>query len=70
MGIPRGATGGTNGDPLINGGRKGTAARGGAEVVSGVSFAAVSFFSGSDLGTDGSALGVETEVGTSTGEAL
>ncbi len=61
IGMPRGATGGTSGDPLNNGGRKGMAARGGAGAASVVSFAGASFFSDSDFGAAVSATGAETD---------
>jgi len=58
IGIPRGATGGTSGDPLNKGGRNGWAARGaGGGASSPASFPAASFFSGSDFGAATSTAG-------------
>lgn len=71
MGIPRGATGGTRGDPLNKGGRNGCAARGAGAGSSLASFPTTSFFSDSDFGavtsatgrTAGAAVSVKVTVG-------
>jgi hypothetical protein len=57
MDFPRGATGGTSGDPVPNGGRNGTAARGAGATLSTLSFPLDSLFSGSDFAAGASTVG-------------